>query len=637
MAADNGLLNELRSYGAQSLFPFYVTDVESGKFLYTNGAFHDLFQCNEAALSRTNAIILYPGSDPDIRAQWVTQLLDHGDNPYKCEMRYETFLRKPIDVIDAARVVNHQDALKMVCGVIVDISIHKRNADRLAAYEEILNLEWINVAVHRVERNASGDHVIAWTNARERQLFGLTPPLPLVEDLLPDIEQPAEKKRLNDKFDGKPLAKDEHHVFVHTDGKTTIPVQLRDAGSDSGEPRSELITALRDVRLENDIEHLLCRFGPNNPLLEKIGVATFEKTYRSAAASRNPRFPAGAIHAGKEHDLVFTQGNSVFVDELVGAGLIKDALDLLGKQDKVLFPKDEAKYNRVDMQVIRSGQNDQRIESHEKRHLFRSGLVMVLKVPVRDNTGRNIIGVRAFYWDETETERIARDLREQYEPWRILDGISVPVYCKDDKLRVIYCNEAFFRDVCDNGGQFSDVSELIGKTDEQLHPGPLAEKYRRDDEALQKMPKNTIKIWRERHGRSGRMVEVRKTHIGGGRIQGVFWYIDDILSDKDFVWIDWKNQTINRGRTVLKKAEARHRPMLLALDYVLERCNEVVTYYELVHRRPALPKQILDEKGRNSAFSRKLKLESLLQKLGLHTLLRIDTIDNVGYRLVRLP
>lgn len=166
----------------------------------------------------------------------------------------------------------------------------------------------------------------------------------------------------------------------------------------------------------------------------------------------------------------FTFGNASYCAEL---GL-KPA-SIRGKTDFDFFPKAQAfKYRDDDRHVIETGDVFEAVEDHfrpdgEKRY------VHVLKTPVRDSYGK-IVGTQGLFWDVTPRIRAEQALRESEQRLQsVLDNTTAVVYLKNREGQYLLVNRCFER-------LFEISSDrIVGKTDFDVFPHDLAEKFRAND------------------------------------------------------------------------------------------------------------------------------------------------------------
>jgi PAS domain S-box-containing protein len=131
-------------------------------------------------------------------------------------------------------------------------------------------------------------------------------------------------------------------------------------------------------------------------------------------------------------------------------------------------------------------------------------------------------------WQEVERKQAEEALRASEALYHsLVETIPMNVWRKDAEGRFIFGNKGF----CETTKRSLD--ELIGKTDFDLFPADLAEKYRRDD-AWVMATGQTFEATEEHLTAQGESLHVRTIKLpiddGQGRIvgtQGIFWDMSD--------------------------------------------------------------------------------------------------------------
>ncbi|MDQ5984817.1 MAG: hypothetical protein CSYNP_00515 [Syntrophus sp. SKADARSKE-3] len=142
-----------------------------------------------------------------------------------------------------------------------------------------------------------------------------------------------------------------------------------------------------------------------------------------------------------------------------------------------------------------------------------------------------IIGVVGLYTNNTEHKRAREALnhRESYIS-AIIENQPGLVWLKDRQSRFLTVNQSF---ALSCGKQTSE--ELVGKTDQDIWPAALAEKYRRDDMMIMETGKPVIVEEPIYDGSNLRWFETFKTPVfdGQGNIIGTTGYARDISARKE--------------------------------------------------------------------------------------------------------
>jgi PAS domain S-box-containing protein len=152
--------------------------------------------------------------------------------------------------------------------------------------------------------------------------------------------------------------------------------------------------------------------------------------------------------------------------------------EILGKTDFDFFPAELAQeWQRVDRKVFETGRTVELppflyIDMGEER--YHQGI----KTPLYDSRGK-IIGVQIVIWDVTERKRLEEALRASEALYHsLVESLPCIVLRKDLEGRFTFANRRF----CEILG--CPLDPLLGKTDFDVFPQDLAEKYRRDDQQV---------------------------------------------------------------------------------------------------------------------------------------------------------
>jgi two-component system, sensor histidine kinase and response regulator len=205
---------------------------------------------------------------------------------------------------------------------------------------------------------------------------------------------------------------------------------------------------------------------------------------------------------------------------------LSDPAEAVGKTDFDYFNEEHARQAYQDEQeVIRTGRP---LVGREEVEYWPDGRVTwasTTKLPLRDCSG-TIIGTFGISRDITHRKRAEKSLLDSEALYHsLVEMLPVCLLRKDRQGRFTFANQPFCREAN------LTLAELIGKTDRDLYPAELAEKYIRDDQRLMA----TGEVFSDVEGHVGsdgekRYVSVVKVPLRDSNqevigIQGLFWDI----------------------------------------------------------------------------------------------------------------
>ena len=172
---------------------------------------------------------------------------------------------------------------------------------------------------------------------------------------------------------------------------------------------------------------------------------------------------------------VFTGCNAFFAESVLG--LKKEQIIGLTDFDLCSDQKQAAFFREQDKRAIASGKpnkNDEWIFLADGRSI----LVETMKIPFQNESGEivGLIGVAREMTERYQALKIQAEARQKLQTF--LDNMPMMAWLKDREGRFEMVNEAFIQS-CGR-----DIKEVIGKTDLDVWPLKLADKYRSDDEQV---------------------------------------------------------------------------------------------------------------------------------------------------------
>lgn len=173
------------------------------------------------------------------------------------------------------------------------------------------------------------------------------------------------------------------------------------------------------------------------------------------------------------------EGHLVFSNQRYCRTINRSLDEILGKTDFDLFPEElAAKYRADDLKVIRTRENCRDIEQHrtpDGQALY----VEVFKGPVLNNNG-DVVGIQCMFWNVTDRVQAEAALHRERDLLRtLMDNVPDLIFIKDRQGRFLTVNEALLRAM-----RRKSLNDVIGRTDADFWPSPLAKRYMEDDERV---------------------------------------------------------------------------------------------------------------------------------------------------------
>ena len=221
------------------------------------------------------------------------------------------------------------------------------------------------------------------------------------------------------------------------------------------------------------------------------------------------------------------QGRRIFANRRYCEEHKADLSQVLGKTDFELFPQELArKFAADDRRVIETGEVLHDIAESTRLDGSRR-IIDRVKSPVRDADG-TIVGVQVMFSDVTDDVTARQALRTSQANYQsLVESLPLSVFRKDADFRLVFGNKGF----CETIG--IPLEKFYGKTDFELFPQDLAEKYRRDDMKIAETGQVIEDIEEILHPDGRRSyIQTLKTAVRDAEgqvigIQGMFWDVTD--------------------------------------------------------------------------------------------------------------
>ena len=221
------------------------------------------------------------------------------------------------------------------------------------------------------------------------------------------------------------------------------------------------------------------------------------------------------------------QGRFIYANHRFCDSLGKKVDEIRGRRDHDFYPDRLAdKYHEDDLRVMETGVEYFDVEEH----LAPGGqrvYVEVRKTPLRNGRGE-VIGVQGVFRDVTEhrrTQTALYDAEARY--YSLVESLPLATWSKDREGKFTFCNAQFCRVV----GR--PLHELVKKTDYDVFPAELADKYMRDDATVRDSGQvlECVEVFID-DKQQEHFVQVFKAPLFNARrevvgTQGVFWDVTE--------------------------------------------------------------------------------------------------------------
>jgi PAS domain S-box-containing protein len=300
-------------------------------------------------------------------------------------------------------------------------------------------------------------------------------------------------------------------------GKTDLEMYPGELGQALYEGEMELMNSGQTLR-EREKHHfsdgrIVYLESVKSPLRDKngqiIGLAGIsrditEQVERETGLRRSEERSSSVIHALFDHlpDLIYCKDRQAcFLDANPACcrHYGRSVEELRGKTDQELLPEEPGR-RRVEEELALMATG--RTISEQEQHTNPDGTVTVLetvKCPLRNKAGE-VIGLAGIARDITEQVRHEESLTQAKQAAEhaaafiraLFDNLDDRFFYKDRQSRVLGGNRAWIR-----AHGATDIGELLGKTDSEMHPAPLGRQLYENEQ--QQMSAGQVTRIRERH------------------------------------------------------------------------------------------------------------------------------------------
>jgi PAS domain S-box-containing protein len=274
----------------------------------------------------------------------------------------------------------------------------------------------------------------------------------------------------------------------------------------------------------------LLLYGLLRRMLDRI-VAAASREINSQSEKLNALRLLESIAENSE-DAIFakdTEGRYVLFNRAAGAFVGKTPGEVLGKDDRALFPRDQAQMlmaaGREVIAKDRAITKEEELDTPMGPRVF-----LATKAPLRDADER-VIGVFGISRDITRRKAAERALQESNERLRALvNTIPDLVWLKDAEGKYLACNPRF--------EQFFGAAEadIVGRPDYNFLPAELADLFRANDRAAMAANGPTVNEEEATFAADGHreILQTIKTPFfdGTGNVIGVLGIARDITAQK---------------------------------------------------------------------------------------------------------
>jgi len=295
--------------------------------------------------------------------------------------------------------------------------------------------------------------------------------------------------------------------------------------------------------------------------------------------------------------------------------------EVIGKNDYELLPdQKEAEQNVQDDQTVFKSGKTMEFHKHMTGADNKEYWFQAIKVPQFDNDGK-VKGLVGIARDITDLKRVENALRESDALYQsLVENLPQYIFRKDLKGRYTFVNQQF----CLKEGKPPEA--FLGKTDVELYPPDLAQKFRKADQQVFDTGEifESVDVEQTPEGQEI-YTQVIKTPIYDADeriigVQGIFWDITEL----------------KRTENALRESEAELRALFEGMPDVIIMLDHTGCYLKIAPTSPQLlykPEEELHGKSLHDTFPKEqadIFLKHIQQSLAAQQVVRLEYSLDIG-------